>query len=339
MRHDPNPTQSSAARGTLCAIIVTYDQRHEYLARVLGRLVECHVDQIVVVYNGNQPADGLPDVVNISIINAQNLGSAGGFRAGIEAALRLDVDYLLLLDDDNLPATDCIERLCTTHALLGGGPSLALQAFRPAQPWQCAVLHYGVAPIGRRNTYGWFNLANERYLLGRQLGLRATKGSPLDAPFKLARIELAAYGGLFLRRDGLLALGELPDPRYFCYYDDFEFSSRLVRRGLSIRLCADAVIEDMEASWHVPAERVHPVFSPGVSDQRVYLDLRNAFIFYRTRQTSRALYALNGLGFWLGLAYLALFRSADVRTTQRRLALILRAVRSGTRGQFIAYGK
>lgn len=332
------PPSISALRPRVCAIIVTYGMRHELLARVLDRLVECRVDQVIVVFNGNYPTGALPACVTTSIIHSENLGSAGGFRAGIEAALILDVDYLLLLDDDNLPEPNCIDGLLTAHARLGSAPLLALQAYRPAQPWQRFVVSHGVAPVGRPNTYGWFNLSNERYLLRSQLAF-AGRGvrAPGASRFELAPINLAAYGGLFLRRDALLELDELPDPRYFCYYDDFDFTDRLVRQGLSIRLCADAVIHDMDTSWHVREDRVHPVFSPSVSDQRVFLDLRNAFIFYRGRLTSRTLYVLNGIGFWFGLAYLAMFRSADVRTTRRRLALILQAVRCGTRGDFADY--
>ncbi len=326
-----------APRATLCVIIVTYGARHELLAKVLDRLVECCVDQVVVVFNGNHPTRASPACATTFIINSGNLGSAAGFRAGIEAALKLDVDYLLLLDDDNLPEVDCIDRLFSAHAQLGGDPLLALQAYRPAQPWQRFVVDHGVAPVGRANTYGWFNVLNERYLLRKQLACADTGvRAPVSSQFKLAQIKLAAYGGLFLRRQALLDLHALPDPRYFCYYDDFDFTDRLVRRGLSIRLCADAVVHDMDASWHVDQHRVHPIFSPSVSDQRIFLDLRNAFIFYRERLTSRWLYVLNGIGFWFGLAYLAVFRSADLRTTRRRLALILEAVRCGTRGEFAA---
>jgi hypothetical protein len=67
--------------------------------------------------------------------------------------------------------------------------------------------------------------------------------------------------------------------------------------------------------------------------------LRNAFIFYRSRIGSRTLYCINGVGFWLGIAYLALFRSADLRTTRRRIALICRAVWHGSRGDFVPYAR
>lgn len=318
-----------------CAIVVSYGERRHLLAQVLDRLATLGLGSIIVVFNGNYQAGAISTGSGIEIVKLDaNLGSAGGFRAGIEAALKLDADYYLLLDDDNLPAPDCLDRLLAAHASLGGGPLLALQAFRPSQPWQRIVVGAGVPTIGRPNTYGYFNWINERHLLRRQFGAaRAANDLPQRPGGELTKIDVAAYGGLFVRREALF-LGELPDPRYFCYYDDLDFTDRLTRRGVSIYLCADAVIDDLETSWHAGDESAHPVFSAKTADLRIYLDLRNAFIFYRSRMTNRFLYLLNGVGFWLGIAYLALFRSTDIRTTLRRLSLIRRAVRHGTRGEF-----
>jgi len=318
----------------VCAIIVSYGSRHSLLARVLDRVVACGIVHIVVVFNGNYKADLTLPISCTTVSNATNLGSASGFKAGIEAALELDADYFLLLDDDNLLASDCLHRLLAAWHKLGGKGLTALQAYRPSQLWHRIVVRDGVVPVGRPNTYGWFNFANERHLLRRQLGA----DEPVcEVESELAnaclRIDVAAYGGLFLRREAL-QLSERPDPRYFCYYDDFDFTDRLVRRGVTIHLCADAVIDDIETSWHAANERVHPTFSPHTEDERIYLDLRNAFIFYRSRITNRPLYWLNAVGFWLGIAYLALFRSADIGTTRRRLTLIRRAVRFGSRGEF-----
>lgn len=335
-RHIMESTESNPAGAPdVCAVIVTYGDRNELLRQTVQAVLRSAVAHVVVVYNGNWlPGNAIDDPRIENLRLDANLGSAGGFRAGIEAAMRLDADYYLLLDDDNLPAPACLGHLIAAHASLGGGQLLALQAFRPSQPWQRVVVHEGVLTIGRPNTYGYFNFFNERHLLHRQLAPGAPQQAATTKPnHSLIRINVAAYGGLFITREALL-LGELPDPRYFCYYDDLDFTDRLTRRRVAIYLCADAVIEDLETSWHAGEERAHPVFSAKTADLKIYLDLRNAFIFYRSRMTNRFLYLLNGVGFWLGLAYLVLFRSTDTRTTLRRLSLIRRAVRHGTRGEF-----
>jgi GT2 family glycosyltransferase len=324
----------------VCAIIVTYGPRHHFLVQVIDRVASCGVGHIIVVFNGNYKGDiSVPE--NCTLLKQPtNLGSAGGFKAGLQAALRLDAEFFFLLDDDNLPAKECIQRLLSAHQELGGSSLVSLQAFRRSQPWQCIAVCEGFAPVGQPNTYGWFNFVNERYLLRRQLAPKSTNRqcqSPKRGN-KFVRISVAAYGGYFVHREALL-FSELPDPRYFCYYDDLDFTDRLVRRGVTIHICTDAVIDDLDTSWHARDERVHPAMSPQTPDERVYLDLRNAFIFYRSRIGSRTLYCINGVGFWLGIAYLALFRSADLRTTRRRIALICRAVWHGSRGDFVPYAR
>lgn len=316
-------------------MIVTYGERYSFLAQVIGQLASAPVSHIVVVFNGNYHPELIPTSVSIvPVVLPENLGSAWGYRAGIETALKLDCDYFLFLDDDNLPVSNCIDSLFAEHLRLGSGPLLALQAFRRSQPWQRILVSQGVMPIGRPNTFGWFHAFNERHLLKRQLfGANSTGKDSAPPAHGIFRIGLAAYGGLFATRETLL-LGELPDPRYFCYYDDLDFSNRLTQRGVTIFLCAGAVVDDLEASWHAQDSRVHPAFSPQTPDQKVYLDLRNAFIFYRSMTTSRVAFFINGIGFWLGIAYLALFRSADIRTTARRLKLIFHAARKGLRGEF-----
>lgn len=334
----PARESGATAHANSCIILVTYGNRHHFLAKAVAAILRQSTARIVVIYNGNWDSASAtidPRVENICL--EQNLGSAGGFRAGIEAALKLDTNYFLLLDDDNLPEAGCLEKLFSTHAQLGGSPLLALQAFRPAQPWQRLVVRKGMMTLGRPNTYGWFNLFNERHLLWGQLGSRApTTESEPNAGNAPVQINVAAYGGLFIHR-GALELGELPDPRYFCYYDDLDFTDRLVRRGVKIHLCADAMIADLDLSWHARTARAHPAFSRSTPDKRIYLDLRNAFIFYRSRMTNRALYLINGVGFWLGIGYLAIFRSTDIGTTLHRLALILQAVKHGTRGEFTEF--
>lgn len=335
------PSESAAGANPcqrLCVITVTYGERHPMFAQVLERLATLGVGSIVAVFNGNyRPYTLAGHTRFVSIDNPDNLGSAGGFRLGIEAARQIDADYYLLLDDDNLPELDCLNKLFAVHAELGGNPMQALLAYRPGQPWQGAVAQRGVVTVGRPNTYGWFNLLNLTFRLGLLLGIsKPARNTETSFPNAPVRIDRAPYGGLLLSRQALL-LPELPDPRFFCYYDDLDFSERLARHGVTYHLCTEALIRDLELSWYVHKGRVHPLFSPVTSDQQIFFDLRNAFIFYRTRMRSRTIYLLNGIGFWAGILSLALFRSADPGTTRRRLATIRRAVHHGSRGEFASY--
>lgn len=120
-----------------------------------------------------------------------------------------------------------------------------------------------------------------------------------------------------------------PDARYFCYYDDIEFTSRISAAGIPIYLCAYAAISDIESSWHIDAERHHPAFSARTPERRIYLDIRNGTHFNHDRVTHRGVYLLNALLFFLGALVLALFRSPAIRLSLSRLRLICRAVHAG----------
>lgn len=337
-RVSPESTTEANPCRRLCVITVTYGERHPMFAQVLERLAALGVGSIIAVFNGNyRPYTLTGSTRLVSVDNFDNLGSAGGFRLGIEAARQIDADYYLLLDDDNLPEPNCLNKLFAVHAEIGGNPMQALLAYRPSQPWQGVVAQRGVVTVGRPNTYGWFNLANLTFRLGLLLGIsKPMQHDAAKSNNALVPIARAPYGGLFLSRQALL-LPELPDPRFFCYYDDLDFTERLARHGVIYHLCTEALICDLELSWYVHKGRVHPLFSPHTSDKQIFFDLRNAFIFYRTRIRSRTTYLLNGVGFWAGIVSLALFRSADLGTARRRMATIRRAVRHGSRGEFASY--
>ena len=318
--------QSDASLITV--VIVTYGNRHEYLAQVIASVARAAIRRIVVVYNGNfeelkAPSHPLVD----SVVLEANIGSAGGYEAGLRRALDTGAEFIFLLDDDNLPADNCIARLLATYRLLNAREDVCLQAFRPNLEWHRLLVKTGTHTLARTNTFGWFHLANERYLLRRQVG-----GSPCSAsdrpPFPIIRTHVACYGGLFLHRKVVEKIG-FPDARYFCYYDDIEFTERITLAGVNIYLCHHILVEDIETSWHLETARCHPAFSGATADARIYLDVRNAIFFNRRRITNKFVYAINAGLFWLGILYLAAFRSENVKLSISRLGLVARAVRDG----------
>src|SRR3954451_13412568 len=48
---------------------------------------------------------------------AENTGGAGGFHAGMQAALAAGADWIWCMDDDVAPAPDCLERLLSFRAI------------------------------------------------------------------------------------------------------------------------------------------------------------------------------------------------------------------------------
>lgn len=99
---------------TVAAVVVTYNR--------LSLLKECiealrnqsrKADAIIVVNNGS--TDGtkeyLEEQSDISVINQDNLGGAGGFYSGTKFAYDKGYDWVWMMDDDGLPANNQLEEL------------------------------------------------------------------------------------------------------------------------------------------------------------------------------------------------------------------------------------
>lgn len=321
----------------LYAVIVSYGERHHLLSEVTDRVLSEDVGHIVIVFNGNFAPGNWSDHPRITLVPlAENLGSAAGFGIGMERARILGAKLILLLDDDNLPQIGSIARLLATHQLLGGGKDVCLQAYRPQLEWHTLLLRTGVETIALPNTFAWFHLANERHLLRKQLGGQPAQNRSAPFRFPVAKSRVACYGGLLFSAT-LLNVIAVPDVRYFCYYDDIEFTNRISGAGINIYLCSHTIVKDIETSWHVGTDAYHPAFSPLTPDRRIYLDIRNATYFNHHRVDNRVMYLVNAVLFCVGLLCLALFRSPGIRLSMSRLRLIFRAVRAGLRNRLGPY--
>ncbi len=101
--------------GESVAIVVVTFNRADLLEQMLLGLakLEHPADAVIVVDNAS--TDRTAEVLTHStlaglqvITSAENLGGAGGFRTGVEAAYDQGFDRIWLMDDDVIPAPDCL---------------------------------------------------------------------------------------------------------------------------------------------------------------------------------------------------------------------------------------
>lgn len=98
----------------VAAIVVTYNR-----INLLQNCIKAIRNQsyknfdIIVVNNGS--TDGteqwLVNQPDIKTITQANLGGAGGFHNGLKYAYERGYDYFWIMDDDGVPANDCLEKL------------------------------------------------------------------------------------------------------------------------------------------------------------------------------------------------------------------------------------
>ncbi len=213
---------------TVAVVVVTYN-RADLLAPMLaglGRLQHAP-DLVLVVDNAStdHTAAVLADCAlsGLEVIRtAENLGGAGGFHLGMRTAYDRGVDRIWVMDDDVVPAPDCLtvllaqDEACLTSVredVSGALVEKAATDFDLRTPW-------AIKP--------------KRGMVETDFGTRA-------AMPPLAEVENVAFEGFMVRREVIAAVG-LPDPAFFIFYDDVDLALRARRAGYRIWAVRDAVL-------------------------------------------------------------------------------------------------
>ena len=206
----------------LLAVLVTFN-RLAKLRPTLGRLLaEPALSGVIVVDNAS--GDGTGDWLReeaarhgrLDVLTlADNLGGAGGFHAGLARALaRKDWDHVLLQDDDAWPSDGCLARYV---------------AQTPAAEVLAAAVYFPDGRVCDMNRPRRVPFLSPLAVL-RQRGM-AVPDSAYGGP--AVPVDMSSFVGLFLSRAAVEAVG-LPDPAFFLYGDDWDYTLRLRKAGFRI---------------------------------------------------------------------------------------------------------
>ena len=222
---------------TVAVVVVTHN-RADLLARMLDALVvQTHpIATVIVVDNasGDHTQQVLAKIghrgdLPLTIIRSEeNVGGAGGFRIGMETAYAGGWDRIWLMDDDVVPAPDCLAVLMEVdpgHT----GHSDCLMCVREDLEGHLV-----------EKSATTFDLRNPLAIKPKTASVETTYGSR-DAMPPLVEIEVVAFEGLLVRREVVASVG-LPDPEFFIFYDDADFALRARKAGFRIWAVRDAVL-------------------------------------------------------------------------------------------------
>jgi rhamnopyranosyl-N-acetylglucosaminyl-diphospho-decaprenol beta-1,3/1,4-galactofuranosyltransferase len=213
---------------TVAVVVVTYN-RAALLTRMLAGLaaLDRSPDAVIVVDNASTDhtptvLDGVQDLPLQVIRPEENLGGAGGFHAGVEAAFDKGYDRIWLMDDDVVPAPDCLDVL-----------------MRVDEDCLMAVREDTSGHLVEKAAVT-FDLRNPLKIKPKTAMVETTYGARDRMP-ELAEIQNVAFEGFMVRRRVVEAIG-LPDPDFFIFYDDVDFALRARRAGFKIWAVRDAVL-------------------------------------------------------------------------------------------------
>jgi GT2 family glycosyltransferase len=315
---------------SVCVVTVTYGDRRHFLEQVIERVLSfSHVTNVVVVNNASScemPAAG----ERITVLNnAENEGSAGGYRKGISYAFEnIDCDFIWLLDDDNLPVNGCLDKLLLQWDMISGpNNKKALFCFRDDR-----VVHANIARS--ENPYRYY-LVKDNFL-GFHVGRifynqyhKLTDRSKKNQPYKeRVAMPYVPYGGLLLHKQLVADIG-YPNKELFLYADDSEYSYRITQHGGTIWLIPTCKIVDIDKSQGINYKK--RLFHSQLLDQwnfRTYYHVRNRIYFYsRVAIQNKFMFKINKV------LYLAFLRMISVLSSKRTAYnKLVNAVNDGLNG-------
>ena len=221
-------TERASKPETVAIVVVTYNRADLLVGMLDGLAAQTRpADTIVVVDNAS--TDRTPEVLaaatnpGLEVIRpADNLGGAGGFHLGVRTAYERGFDRIWLMDDDVVPAPDCL-------SVLMAQDEACLMAVREDTAGRLA-----------EKAATRFDLRNPFAVRPKTEMVETAYGTRERMP---ARVELenVAFEGFMVRREVVEAIG-LPDPSFFIFYDDVDYALRARRAGFRIWAIRDAVL-------------------------------------------------------------------------------------------------
>jgi GT2 family glycosyltransferase len=294
-------TGSTDAGESVAVVVVTHN-RADLLTRMLdGLAAQTHpADAVFVIDNASSDhtrevlADraGTGDLPLEVVRSEDNLGGAGGFHLGVRTAYDKGFDRIWLMDDDVVPAADCLATLLAHD-----------------EPCLMAVREDTSGRLVEKAAVR-FDLRNPLAIKPKTAMVETTYGTRAAMPDRV-ELENVAFEGFLVRRDVVDAIG-LPDPSYFIFYDDVDFAVRARRAGFRIWAVRDAVLVRQLAF-----------------DQQHALDTWKGFYMYRNLFVVHFRYGENALVRlkpWLIAAAVVLL--SPLRGGRAEAGNVIRAIRS-----------
>ncbi|QEO13567.1 glycosyltransferase [Agromyces intestinalis] len=267
------------------AVVVAYNRR-DLLAEVLEALARqtTPVARVVVVDNAStddsaavaRVAGDLVDLVELS----RNTGGAGGFAAGIAIAMAdHEPDWVWLMDDDTVPEPAALAAMLAAV----DGTEYAVAGSRVV--WHDGTEHPMNTP--RRNPFASRAELREAEARGG-VAIRST-----------------SFVSMLIRADVVREIG-LPIADYFIWNDDFEYSTRALRRHRGLHVPESVVVHKTRVLGSTDVD-------PGA---RFYYEVRNKLWMFR-RSSSLGPIEKAGYGASTVLRWIRTAASSTDRSTLR----------------------
>jgi len=273
---------------TVTAVIVTYSDRFHLINQVLDSCLGSGVKNVIVVDNDSNENSkrqlehySKMKSARINVIwNSSNLGSAKAYKQGLEKAQELNSEFIWLLDDDNKPRKDSLNKL-VEYWKIKPDDVITLLSFRPDRPQYKKAVQENNSDLvlSLKNSFSGFHL--------KEKILNIFKSKRIN-DVKFGQVAYAPYGGMFFEKSIIDEIG-YPNEDYFLYSDDHDWSYRITKMKKKIYLILESVIDDIDTSWALKDEK-RTVFNriKNAPSFRVYYTIRNRMLFEKKHLISNS---------------------------------------------------
>ena len=230
------------------AVVVTYNRKallNECLEAILS---QSHpVERIILIDNAS--TDGTKEMLRTTgllqdarmqyVRMETNTGGSGGFYEGLRIGRECGCDWLWLMDDDTVPAADCLEKLLLAQEILslpeedffsaGGKASGGIDSRREEGSAGAADVQRDALPrvsFLASCVYGPGGECMNVPKPDRRPEANGSEGWYRRLSRGLLQIESATFVSILVRTDAVCRVG-LPCREYFIWGDDVEYTNRL----------------------------------------------------------------------------------------------------------------
>ncbi|RYB93053.1 glycosyltransferase [Nocardioides oleivorans] len=213
---------------TVAVVVVTHNRAGLLVGMLDGLAAQTRrPDAIIVVDNVStdhtrEVLDARTDLPLHVTTTEANLGGAGGFHLGVRAAYDGGYDRVWLMDDDVVPAPDCLATLMAVD-------EDCLIAVR--EDLSGALVEKAAID---------FDLRNPLAVKPKRASVDSTYADRASMPERV-EVHNVAFEGFMCRRRVIEEIG-FPDPSFFIFYDDADYAIRAREAGHHIWAVRDAVL-------------------------------------------------------------------------------------------------
>jgi GT2 family glycosyltransferase len=221
-------TDAPRERESVAVVVVTFNRADLLVGMLDGLAAQTRLpDAVIVVDNASTDhtlavLDARTDLPLHVIASEDNLGGAGGFHLGMRTAYDQGHDRVWLMDDDVVPAPDCLGVLMAVDedCLIAVREDLA-----------GALVEKAAIDFDLRSPLA---IKPKRSTVDSVYADRASMPA-------LVEVQNGAFEGFMVRRSVIEEIG-FPDPAFFIFYDDAEYAVRARRAGRTVWAVRDAVL-------------------------------------------------------------------------------------------------